>query len=141
MKSTAKVLLLMETMVCFAPALVLLGVGLIMAPVPIWFLLNRAGEDGTSGALAELALVIGGTTGIIALTNLMFWITAPRLSFLGRGWTLAGAVAGGAVLWPYAFGPVDSTWWRLVGLPPMLCAVHLIYLGRDFLFPELIQRE
>lgn len=136
MKSTAKALLLMEAVVCFAPALVLLGLGLIMLPVQIWFLLNRAGEDGTGGALTVLALVLGGTAGTIALTNLMFWITAPRLSFLGRGWTLVGAVAGGAALWPYAFGPVDSSWWRLVGFLPILCAVHLIYLGRDFLFPN-----
>lgn len=139
MRGTAKAFLLVETVVCFAPALVLLALGLIMLPVQIWFLLDRAGEDGTTGALTVLALVVGGMAGVMALANLMFWITASRSSFLSRGWTLAGAVAGGAALWPYAFGPVDSTWWRLVGLMPLLCTVHLIYLGRDFLFPELTQ--
>jgi len=141
MRSTTKALLLIETLVCFAPALVLLVLGLIMLPVQIWFLLNRAGEDGTGGALTVLALVIGGMAGVIALSNLMFWIATPRSSFLSRVWTLVGAVAGGAALWPYAFGPVDSAWWRLIGLMPLLCAVHLIYLGRDFLLPELTQQK
>jgi hypothetical protein len=139
MRSAAKALLLMEIVVCFAPALVLLALGLIVLPVQVWFLLDRAGEDGTGGALTVLALVIGGMAGVIALANLIFWITASRSSFLSRGWTLAGAVAGSAALWPYVFGPVDSTWWRLVGLMPLLCAVHLLYLGRNFLFPELTQ--
>ena len=141
MKGSTKAFLLIESVVCFAPALVMLALGVIMVPVQIWFLLSRAGEDGTGAALTVLAWVAGGMGGVIALTNLMLWITTPRSIFIGRGWTLAGAVAGGAALWPYAFGPVDSSWWRLAGLLPLLCAVHFIYLGRGFLFPELAQRR
>jgi hypothetical protein len=141
MKATVKTFLLIETAVCFIPALLLLALGLIMLPVQISFLFARAGDAGTTGALTVIALVAGGMAGVTALANVLVAILSPASSFLGRGWTLAGAVAGGAALLPYAVGPVDSAWWRLVGWMPLLCAVHVIYLGRAFLFPNATRHD
>jgi hypothetical protein len=135
MKPATKFLLQLETAVCFAPAAVLLLLGVIALPSQIYFLFANPEED-IGGTLALSAVTIGGIAGLVALTNLLSWIMNPSSSFIGRWWTLAGAVVGGAALLPYTIGPVDSHWWRLVGLMPLVCSVHLIYLGRDFLFPD-----
>jgi hypothetical protein len=134
MKPAFKTLLLLEVAVCFAPALLLFVLGLMMTPVQIWFLFTRIGNGGTDGALMLICLVVGGLAGIIALTNVLLRILSPPSNFLGRGWTLLGAFAGGAALMPVAIGPVDSDWWRIVGWMPLLCTFHLIYLCRGFLF-------
>jgi hypothetical protein len=134
MKAANKTLLLIEVAVCFAPALLVLALGVIMLPVQIWFLFTRAGEDGTVGAIAVIALVAGGIAGTIALANVLLRILRPPSNFLARGWTLVGILAGAATLMPYALGPVDSVGWRLVGWMPLLCTFHLIYLSRGFLF-------
>ena len=133
-----KTLLVIEVAVCFAPALLILALGLMMVPVQVWFLFTRAGEDGTSGALAVIAMVMGGIAGVIAVANLLLRILIPQSNLLGRGWTFVGALAGAAALTPYTLGPVDSGWWRLVGWMPLLCALHLIYLCRRFLFPGAV---
>lgn len=121
---------------CFTPALLLLLLGLIFLPSQIWFLLTEPWEGVAEGAFSVAALVTGGVAGTVALSNLLGWILSPSLAFLPRYWTLAGAVAGGAALLPYLWGPVDSTWWRFVGWMPVLCTAHLMYLGRSFLFPR-----
>jgi hypothetical protein len=135
MKPATKFLLQLETAVCFAPAAVLLLLGVIMLPSQIYFLIVNP-EDDAIGALLLFALTIGGIAGLVALANLLWWIMNPSSSLFGRWWTLAGAAAGCAALLPYTIGPVDSHWWRLVGLMPLGCTAHLIYLGRDFLFPD-----
>lgn len=130
----AKNFLLVEAVVCFAPAGLLLWMGLLMVPTQIWFLFNRGAEDDTTGPFILIAWVTAGVAGVIALANLLCWILNPSSNFIGRYWTLAGAAVGSAALLPYAIGPVDSAWWRLVAWLPLLCAGHLIYLGRRFLF-------
>jgi hypothetical protein len=135
MRAPAKVLLLIEASVCFAPALLMLLLGIMMVPVQIWFLFTRAGKEaGANGAFEVIVLVAAGIAGVVALGNLLLSILNPRSHFLGRGWTLVGAIAGGAALLPFVYGPVDSGWWRLVGWMPLLCSAHLMYLGRGFLF-------
>jgi hypothetical protein len=107
---------------------------LLMVPVQIWFLFTRAGEiPGAGGAFTVIVLVTAGIAGIVALANLLLWILSPWSHFLGRGWTLLGAGAGGAALL-YVYGTADSGWWWLAGSMPLLCAAHLMYLGRAFLF-------
>jgi hypothetical protein len=135
MKPVAKALLMIETTVCFAPAGALLCVGLLMVPTQIYFLITGPGEASLTGPLTVIALTAGGAAGVVALLNLLFWIVDRPSAFIGRYWTLAGAIAGGAALLPYTAGEVDSPWWRLVGWMPLVCSIHLIYLGRDFLFP------
>ena len=135
MKPATRFLLQLEAAVCFAPAAVLLLLGLIALPSQLYFLFANADEHiGVTLLLA--AVTLGGIAGLVALTNLLSWIMNPSSSFMGRWWTLAGAVVGGAALLPYTIGPVDSHWWRLVGLLPLICSAHLIYLGRDFLFTD-----
>ena len=136
MKPVAKALLMIETTVCFAPAGVLLWLGLLMVPAEIYFLFTGPGDGSLTDLLTLLAWTAGGVAGVVALLNLLFWIVDRPSAFIGRYWTLAGAVAGSAALLPYTAGEVDSPWWRLVGLMPLACSVHLMYLGRDFLFPD-----
>ena len=135
MKPATKFLLQLETAVCFAPAAVLLLIGVIALPSQIYFLFASS-EPHLGDTLILIPWTIGGIAGLVALTNLLSWIMNPSSSFIGRWWTLAGAAAGCAALLPYTIGPVDSHWWRLVGLMPLVCTAHLIYLGRDFLFPD-----
>jgi hypothetical protein len=142
MRAPAKVLILIETAVCFAPALLILLLGLLMVPVQIWFLFTGAGKEaGSDGAFELMALVTAGAAGVVALGNLLLWILGPRSHFLGRGWTLVGAIAGGVALLPYVYGSVDSGWWRFVGWMPLLCPAHLMYLGRAFLFTRAASHD
>lgn len=134
MKAAIKTLVLIEVVVCFAPASLILAFGVMMVPTQIWFLFTHEGEGAVSGPLGLIVLVAGGIAGNIALLNLLLRILSPPVHFLGRGWTLLGALAGAAALTPYTFGPVDSAGWRLVGWMPLLCTLHLIYLGRRFMF-------
>jgi hypothetical protein len=132
MKPAFKILLLLEVAVCFAPALLVLMLGVMMTPVQVWYLFT--GEAGMVSTLMFICLVVGGLAGNIALTNVLLRILSPPSHFLGRGWTLLGIFAGGAALLPLAVGDVDSNWWRIVGWMPLLCTLHLIYLCRGFLF-------
>ena len=133
MSSVAKCFLWAEVTVCFAPAVLLLGIGLIALPVQIRYLI--AGDaDSIIGALTVIALTTGGAAGLVALGNLLNWVMDPPSIFIGRWYTLTGAIAGSAALLPYTAGEVDSPWWRLVGWMPLVCTVHLMYLGRTFLF-------
>jgi hypothetical protein len=134
MKAAIKTLLMIEVAVCFAPASLILALGVMMVPTQIWFLFRDQGEDPVWGPLGLIVLVIGGIAGNIAVLNLLLRILSPPSHFLPRGWTLLGTLAGAAALTPYTFGPVDSGWWRLVGWMPLLCTLHLIYLGRRFMF-------
>ena len=127
MRRSLKALLLLELFACFAPAIVLLLLGLIV--IPVSFLMDPRLE-----ALGGAAMVIGGLagmTGIAIVVAALMSGTKPKLS---TPVVLALAAMGFASLLPLAVGTVDSFGWRLIGWLPILAGAHVIYLARSLLF-------
>jgi hypothetical protein len=132
-KTTARHLLSLEVLICFGPISSLLMLGLIAAPIEFCLLLTVEDTAGRLGALLLIGLVLAGVAGLAGLLNLMLWLSSPPSSFLGPGRTLAFVTVGALAV--IAYGVVaDSTTGRLVGLAPLMCTVHLLYLARTFVF-------
>ena len=133
MSTIARTLIVVEVMICFGPMSLVLLLGLVIAPMQLQFLFTLEGE-GRLGSLILLASVGAGMAGLVALTNVLLWILGPSSTFLGRRWTWLGILLGILPISMYAFGPVDSIGWRVAGVLPLVCTLHLSYLARAFLF-------
>ena len=125
----AKTLLIIELFICFAPAAILLVLGMIIIPMGIIF-----GPTLAYGNLAALAMVIAGALGMHALLTVVSMLLSGKRSKLSTRYILLFAALGLASLLPIVVGGVDAHWWRLVGLLPILAAAHVFYLARGYLF-------
>ena len=127
MRENLKVLLILELFVCFAPAVVLLFLGLLI--IPVSFLMEPRLET-----LDGPAMVIGGLCGMVGISVVVSALmsgTKPRLS---TPVVLVLAAMGFVSLLPLAIGSVDSFRWRVFGWLPILAGLHVIYLARSLLF-------
>jgi hypothetical protein len=114
MRGNLKVLLVLELLVCFAPAVVLLILGLII--IPASFAMEPRLEN-----LHGPAMLVGGLCGVIGISVVLIF-----------------AALGLASLLPLVVGSVDSFRWRLFGLLPILAGLHVMYLARSLLFKKKI---
>jgi hypothetical protein len=132
MTRLGKALLIIELVVCFAPVAILLYVGLI-------FFLHALALSVSSGLfdvhdLLPVAMLLAGVLGMAALFAVVAILIAGGQSVFSNRIILVFALAGFASLLPLVAGPVDSNWWRLVGLLPILAGLHVLYLARAHLF-------
>ena len=133
MKQVSKLLLLLEVLVCYGPAVCYLAIGL--AFVPFWLLSALTGEFA---ALTLLLMVVGGVCGIIALVALVIKLLNPRMAVISAGkiriLSMFGMVASVAIL--LQTGSLDRLYQAetLVFLLPVVASVHIIYLGRNYYF-------
>lgn len=128
-----KTLLLVEVGVCFAPATLQLTLGLIVAPMQIFFLVT--GETSAQfGALGFLAIVAAGICGLVALYSVMKWLLFHSATSL-RPRTVVYLMCIG-ILPLIAFAPfaVHNILGVITVILPLVGSVHLAWLARDYLF-------
>jgi hypothetical protein len=136
MRANLKVLLALELFVCFAPAAVMLFLGLVFLPVSFIMEPRLDNLDG-------LAMVVGGACGMVGIFVVAAAFMSGRKPQLSTPVILILAAMGFASLLPLVIGSVDSFRWRLFGLLPIAAGVHVIYLARSLLFtaPPATQRH
>ena len=131
MSRFARVLLVIELIVCFAPATILLLLGAMIIPIGI----VAAAFRGVFLAqyFLSVALIVAGVLGMVGLLALASLIGLGTPTRISNRAILALALTGAAALMPMVVS--DSQWWRLIGVLPILASLHLIYLARGQLFP------
>jgi len=132
MRPVLKMFLIIEVAVCFGPLILWWGMGLVMAALQIGMLFHDFAEVAPS-ALLVFALVGAGTVGLMALLEVLRSLFDPSASLMNPNITLLFVVIG---LMPVIWMIYDAPWtpWILIGLVPMVATVHIIYLGRQYLF-------
>ena len=130
MRANLKVLLILELFVCFAPAVVMLLLGLIFLPVS--FVMGPR-----FGNLGGLAMIVGGLSGTVGISVVVAALMSGKRPRLSTRVILVLAAMGFASLLPLVIGSADSFRWRLFGLLPIAASVHVIYLARSLLFTGL----
>jgi hypothetical protein len=131
MSRLAKAFLLLELTICFAPVAILLFLGMFIIPMGLIF-----GPTLELGNLAALAMVVAGALGMHALLTVVSALMSGKRPKLSPRLILIFAAIGCVPLLPIVIGRVDSSWWRLVGLLPLLAGAHVIYLARAHLFEQ-----
>jgi hypothetical protein len=131
MRGNLKVLLVLELLVCFAPAVVLLILGLII--IPASFAMEPRLEN-----LHGPAMLVGGLCGVIGISFVVAALMSGKEPRLASPVVLILAALGLASLLPLVVGSVDSFRWRLFGLLPILAGLHVMYLARSLLFKKKI---
>ena len=125
-----KILLLLEVFFCFFPIAIVLAVGTFFLPQQLYFFLTL----GEIASLIVVSLTLGGWFGLVGLFILVSYIVghihypvvSPRITF---GLMAIGVVS---VLVGAQFGL--PSYYKLIAFLPLICTVHLVYLGRKYLF-------
>lgn len=132
MRDRSRLLLIVEVLVCFAPAGAMLLIGAFMLPFQVSFLL----KDPLSweGPLTVICSVIGGLAGSGALLYVLYRLFHDDRPIERPIPVLIGMALGIAPLipWTGADGAL-----RLVALLPLICSAHIIFLSRRLLFTHL----
>ena len=136
MRSVAKVLLVIEVVVCFAPMSVVLIVGLILFPSQLSFVL--AGPSQLLQFLGTTAQLAAGFAALVAAGALTKYVVTLQSPSLNR-WFVLMCAAFAVVT---AFGIVltaSTPYWTLIVLLglPLIVGTQLMCLGRSYLFPEV----
>jgi len=133
MRWTTKTLLCLEVVVCFAPVVVLLLLGVLL--VPMQFVAINHEPLMWRGSASLLASIACGGIGLVTLVFMLGSIFFRRKP-LASPWLICTGVAIGALpIVPMAvYG--DPWGWKLVGALPLLATAHILYLGRAMLFPS-----
>lgn len=131
MKVIHKIALIIETIIGFGLPVYVWVLGLIMSP---FFALGFVTGGGVDMAISFLAVVLGGTGlwGMLQLTVKVLEphsrVTTPRkiLGFVACGFL---AVSIATVLLGF-----EASGFSLIFLPPVLVAMHFLYLAREYLW-------
>jgi hypothetical protein len=129
-----KVLLGIEVVVCFAPMLVILLMGLLL--IPIQFVALNHEPLLWRGPAMLVTSVACGAIGLVTLFFMLgklFFGSAP----IRTPWLICIGVALGALpILPMAvFG--DTWLWKLFGILPLAVSAHILYHARRMLFPSV----
>ena len=147
MKTSARNLLLLEVLVCFAPSVVFLTIGALM--LPIWVgMLGAAifkaeyhsaisGIEGLA-VVASILAVIGGFIGLVGLLRVMRVLLKPDATAPVTARTRLYVFIGVAtpVLLAAVFFWRDIRPLMFLSVLPIAASVHIVYLARRALFPN-----
>jgi hypothetical protein len=141
-------LLLFELLVCFAPAVAFLAIGVLMLPIwvgmlgaSIFKVEYRSAISGIEGVavVASILAVLGGIIGLVGLLRVMRLLLKPDAPTVITSRTRLYVVVGVAtpVLLAIVFFWRDI--WPLVFLSvlPIAASLHIVFLARKALFPAL----
>jgi uncharacterized protein DUF6174 len=133
MRCSTKSLLCLEIVVCFAPVVLILLLGVLLVPIQFVALNHEPLLWRDSATL--LAQVACGGLGLVTLFFMVGSIFFRRQPIASPWLICTGAALGALPIVPYAvYG--DTWWWRLVGILPLAATTHILYLGRGILFPS-----
>ena len=131
MRWTSKVLLCVEVVVCFAPVVLMLLLGVLLVPIQFVAINHEPLTWRDSATL--LASVACGGIGLVTLSFTLGTIFFRRKPIAGAWLVCTGVALGALPIVPWVV--YGDTWlWRLFGLLPLLATAHILYLGRGLLF-------
>jgi hypothetical protein len=143
MRKLARIVLVAEVAVCFAPALALLLVGILL--LPIWMLalvsdLAGAVEDSHVWAtLRDIAMVLGGLAGCVAMCDVLAIILGNQKVVLIAKWRIFFVVTGILSLFPLSISAIfsHSPGWRIAMALPVFATLHILVLAREHLLEDV----
>ena len=118
MHPIAKTLLVLEVLLCFGPAFLLLFAGAI-------FVVESGFEFWT------VAPVLGGLAGLLALANAISWIFDNDANVMNPKFVLICLILGVVSLLPFLQSEVPIL--NFVIVATLVASAHLMYLARDYL--------
>jgi len=130
MRPIYKFLIIVEAIIGFGPLVIILGLGLIAIPISIMGIL-----DGYYGALLMLLIEIGGFLGMFAFISVLMHILESSRYFLSFSKLRFFIICGFCSILGFAFmsGINIELIWLLI---PIAVSVHIIYLGRKYVFAD-----
>jgi hypothetical protein len=128
--TSGKVLFVAEIIVCFGPAVALFLVGATMFPLQLYFLVTSPNVE----SLLFISWVTSGALGTVALIDISRGIFDPSAFRANPGTTLMFALAGIGALLPFPIAFSEKSALMSVAIVPLAAALHILYLGRGFLF-------
>ncbi|MET0661472.1 MAG: hypothetical protein ABW110_25320 [Steroidobacteraceae bacterium] len=134
MKTSHKILLLLEVTLCFSPPVLMLATGLFLLPFQVTFWAQD--PNLWQGPVMVIAMVAAGFIGLVTLLFVLSHLLRPNGVIRRPGWVLSGVLVGAAPLVPYVFAAELA----LIALLPLLCTLHIVYLARDMLLRPAFRR-
>jgi hypothetical protein len=135
MTRLGKGLLLVEIAICFMPLSILMGIGVLMMPLQIFFL--AIGEiDDISTHLIFAANLTAWICGLTAVYCIMRWhLYGIRARLRPRWVVLLMGIGVTPLIFFFVVLPANAEW-NLLAVLPLLCCAHLLWLSRDYLFGD-----
>jgi hypothetical protein len=131
MRWTTKTLICIEAIVCFAPVVLLLLLGVLLVPIQFVAINHEPLLWRDSASL--LGSVACGAIGLATLLFLLGTLFFGRKPIGSPVLVCTGVALGALPIVPIAvFG--DQWGWKLVGALPLAAAAHILYLSRRYLF-------
>jgi hypothetical protein len=132
MSPMTKKLLVIEVIICFSPIIFLLIMGTVFLPQQLYFLVKY----GEVGSLIVVVLTIGGWLGLISLIIVLNKLLNDSSERIINNKLVVVFLALGTVSLVSADQFVLGGIYRAVSLLPLICTLHIIYIGRKFLFSQ-----
>jgi hypothetical protein len=133
MRLLARLLVLLEVVVCFLPVTALWMIGTFFTALAVIAGGTRSSSDPRSwlGPLWLIGSELCGLCGLVALGFLLVALfrTPPRIK--RPTLALVGIALGALPIVPFVFLP---GWLKAYALAPLACAAHLVYLAKGMLF-------
>lgn len=131
MNSLKKNLILGEVVICFGPAFILLAMGMAIIPTAL-----RSLFSGHFYGLYILGMLVGGVLGITGLIALTIKILEPESNTLAPSKVKLFISLGIlAVLGFLVMASEGGPAWQLAVVSlPIIASIHLLYLGRSYVF-------
>jgi hypothetical protein len=122
-----KALVIMEVLVCFGPAILLLLLGLAMAPMQVYFLANFP-RAAIPGSLYVIGSVVAGLVGLGVMTHVLRRLFTGTL--IKRPIVVVAAVLTALTPLPVYVIYGDTVAYRVMALLPFAGTAHILYLSR-----------
>lgn len=124
-----KALVVMEALVCFGPASLLLLLGLVVAPMQLYFLVTTP-RTAIPGALYLIGAVLAGLLGLGALGYVLRCLFADTPIRRPRLVVVAVLVALSPLPFFVMYG--DTIAYRVMAALPFAGSAHILYLTRVY---------
>lgn len=135
MSTIGKIFLLIETIICFGPAFLLLMLGIIVWPLATIGLILDGDFKNFLGSLPVLFLVIGGALGMVSLGAMLLRMISPETKLLSPNKIRLFMIFGVLSILTYGYPIVQGKpgyHWGIVILP-LLATIHIYWLGHAYL--------
>jgi hypothetical protein len=135
MRAIAKTLLILEVVVCFGPAAILLLLGALMVPMQIYALVYE--PLLWDGPLHLIGFVVCGICGLAVLVFVLYQLFRTDGN-IRRPWLVLACIAFGTL--PILdIAASAAAGWRVLAAMPLVCTAHIVFLSRRILFPGRAQ--
>lgn len=127
MRRWIKTLLIMEVLVCFGPATLFLMLGVVVAPMQVYFLVTMP-DEAIPGSLYVVGAVLAGLIGLGALARVLWHLFARTP--IRRPVLLGAAIVVALSPLPFFVMNGDTIAYRILAALPFVGTAHILYLSR-----------